>query len=397
VRIAPPLLVTRLLTDLAPFLTRRGDGSGSELVSWYHRQFWEAAEARLFANEDGEEIKQQRHKELADYFEGTWAGICKPYSEKLKERVQRPAFFPGEAAAERNVPHQPLVLEGDLFDLKSKYTLNTRRINELVHHLIASKQVDRAVRELTSAAYIAAKFALKDGAVLMRQYADAQRAFTPSPTQASRRARMLPCWRSTSPPSITAVSPTNAADLGKCKATVGRFLKHLERFPPLLALQMCVQEPDQHPLCIAAKSLLERASDTHGSREHGSRDLRPRVVEWTNKHQELDPCQLEIKEHTGAVNSVAYFPDIDDGNEARIVSASDDGTVKITSAVSGEVVLELQGHTGPVKSVAVSKDGKRVASGGEDKTVRVWDAQTGKELRVFSGHSGYVTIFSYFF
>jgi hypothetical protein len=370
VRIVPPLLITRLLTDLAPFLTRRGDGSGSELVSWYHRQFWEAAEVRLFATEKGEAIKQQRHKELADYFEGTWAGICKPYSEKLKERVQRPASFPGEAAAERNVPHQPLVLEGDLFDPNSKYTLNTRRIHELVYHLIASKQVDRAVRELTSAAYIAAKFALKDGAVLMRQYADAQRAFT-------------------------TVSPTAAADLGKCKATVGRFLKHLERFPPLLALQMCVQEPDQHPLCIAAKSLLERASDTHGSREHGSRELRPRVVEWTNKHQELDPCQLEIKEHTGNVNSVAYFPDIDDGNEARIVSASYDGTVKITSAVSGEVVLELQGHTGPVKSVAVSKDGKRVASGGDDKTVRVWDAQTGKELKVFNGHSGYVTAVSY--
>jgi WD40 repeat protein len=121
------------------------------------------------------------------------------------------------------------------------------------------------------------------------------------------------------------------------------------------------------------------------------------VVEWTNKHQELDPCQLEIKEHTGTVNSVAYFPHIDDGNEARIVSASDDGTVKITSAVSGEVVLELQGHTGPVESVAVSKDGKRVASGSEDKTVRVWDAQTGKELMVFSGHSEYVTTFSYFF
>ncbi len=120
------------------------------------------------------------------------------------------------------------------------------------------------------------------------------------------------------------------------------------------------------------------------------------VKKWTNKHQELDPCQLEIKEHEGPVTSVAYFPDSGDGNEARIVSASDDGTVKITSAVSGEVVHELQGHTGPVKSVVVSKDDKRVESGGEDKTVCMWDAQTGKELRVFSGHSGYVTTFSYY-
>jgi WD40 repeat protein len=231
-----------------------------------------------------------------------------------------------------------------------------------VHHLIASKQVDRAVRELTSAEYIAAKFALKDGAMLMRQYADVQRA-------------------------LTAACVTAAADLGKCKATVGRFLKDLQRFPPLLALQMCVQEPDHHPLCIAAKSLLERASDSQPAK-HGSCELRSRVVEWTNKHQELDPCQLEIKEHNGVVTSLAYVPDSGDGkNEARIVSASDDGTVKVTSVVSGEVVLELQGHSGPVKSVAVSKDGKRLVSGGDDKTVRVWDALTGKDLRVLSGHN----------
>ena len=101
VRIVPPLLVTRLLTDLAPYLTRRGDGSGAELVSWYHRQFWEAASAWLFeagedGKEDGKRIKQQCHRQLADFFAGRWAGTSKPYSDGLRECVQRPQFFPGE-------------------------------------------------------------------------------------------------------------------------------------------------------------------------------------------------------------------------------------------------------------------------------------------------------------
>merc|ERR1740130_23249 len=105
----------------------------------------------------------------------------------------------------------------------------------------------------------------------------------------------------------------------------------------------------------------------------------PYLVAWSNKRQEFEACELEINEHTGAVNAVAYFPD-----GTRLASASDDGTIKIIDMVSGEVVLELQGHEGKVGSVAVcrySKDGKdcvRLVSGGADKTVRVWDAKTGK-------------------
>ena len=42
-----------------------------------------------------------------------------------------------------------------------------------LHHTHHSNQVDRAVRELTSPVYIAVKFALSDGAGLMREFADA--------------------------------------------------------------------------------------------------------------------------------------------------------------------------------------------------------------------------------
>ena len=361
VRVVPPLLVTRLLTELAPYLTRRGDGSGAVLVSWYHRQFWEAAQAWLFGTgADGDAIKRQRHQELADYLSGFWAGVAKPYSEALKTCIQRPQFFPGEAAADRQVPQQPLVLEGDLLDpsASSKCKLNVRRIRELVRHLIGSGQIDRLVQELTSPLYIAAKVALRQVPELLREYAEAEVVLRQS--QAGDQ-----------------VAAAAAAELAKCRATVGRFLKHLEQQPPLFALQMCFQEPDQHPLCIEAGRLLQ---------ELQLQGAAPRVVQWIGKPQHFDPCQLEIKEHTGPVRAVCFFRGAGKTGDC-IASASDDGTIKITSAVSGEVVLEMQAHDGrKVCCLDVCNDGTRMASGGEDGTVRVWEVSTGKRLQVLQGH-----------
>src|SRR5262249_48766716 len=44
----------------------------------------------------------------------------------------------------------------------------------------------------------------------------------------------------------------------------------------------------------------------------------------------------------------------------------------------------------PVLSVAFSPDGKRIVSGSEDRTLKVWDAQTGQETRTLEGHTGIV-------
>ena len=41
-------------------------------------------------------------------------------------------------------------------------------------------------------------------------------------------------------------------------------------------------------------------------------------------------------------------------------------------------------------SVAISADGKRVVSGSDDNTVRQWDAESGACLRVFTGHTGWI-------
>jgi WD40 repeat protein len=42
-------------------------------------------------------------------------------------------------------------------------------------------------------------------------------------------------------------------------------------------------------------------------------------------------------------------------------------------------------HAGPVWSVALSPDGKRVVSGSGDELVKIWDVQTGAEVSIFVG------------
>jgi WD40 repeat protein len=53
--------------------------------------------------------------------------------------------------------------------------------------------------------------------------------------------------------------------------------------------------------------------------------------------------------------------------------------------------LTLQGHSAQIFHTNFSPDGKQLATTSEDQTIRLWDAETGQELRTFSGHTGPTT------
>ncbi|XRB01111.1 WD domain, G-beta repeat [Pycnococcus provasolii] len=75
-----------------------------------------------------------------------------------------------------------------------------------------------------------------------------------------------------------------------------------------------------------------------------------------------------LRGHTSSVNDASWSPD-----GTRIVSASDDNTLRIWWSATGQCVQILKGHMQFVTSASWSPDGLRVLSGSRDYTVMIWN------------------------
>jgi small GTP-binding protein len=90
-----------------------------------------------------------------------------------------------------------------------------------------------------------------------------------------------------------------------------------------------------------------------------------------------------LKGHTGPVRNVAISAD-----GRRAVSGSDDNMVRIWDLESNACAAVLRGHRHVVFGIAISADGHRAVSGSVDDTVRVWDLETKACVAVLEGHRG---------
>jgi WD40 repeat protein len=83
--------------------------------------------------------------------------------------------------------------------------------------------------------------------------------------------------------------------------------------------------------------------------------------------------------HTGPVRSVAIS-----AQGTRVATASDDGVARIWEESAGEwrSVRELRDHRAGLNDVAFSADGRQVVTASDDGTARVWNAANGRPLAV---------------
>lgn len=109
--------------------------------------------------------------------------------------------------------------------------------------------------------------------------------------------------------------------------------------------------------------------------------MRQHQIEMNWRVKPIRPPKV-LKGHDDHVITCLQFS----GN--KIVSGSDDNTLKVWSATTGKCLRTLVGHTGGVWSSQMA--GSTIISGSTDRTLKVWNAESGQCIHTLYGHTSTV-------
>jgi len=130
---------------------------------------------------------------------------------------------------------------------------------------------------------------------------------------------------------------------------------------------------------------------------HAKKGVFDRAIADYTKALALDPNNREAKARRAeAVQARGRQAPVGARRRVRAPAAAPAGPASppaepAREAVPGDALRVLEGHADAVRSVTFSPDGRRLVSGSEDKTIRMWDVKTGKKLTRYMGHAGAVT------
>ena len=91
------------------------------------------------------------------------------------------------------------------------------------------------------------------------------------------------------------------------------------------------------------------------------------------------PQDAKLRIGKGTITDMAYSPN---GNQLAV---STNIGIWIYDSRTGQELNTLLGHTGAIKGIAYSPDGRRLVSGSSSGTIRLWDSTTGDDVVGFIG------------
>jgi WD40 repeat protein len=284
------------------------------------------------------------------YHRQLWETAIERYSEKKKECHELMGryytnSFASDVMKEKDIVEQPLRLNDNSI-WHPECLVNRRRVIEGYYHLINGKLLDEAIEEMCSLEFVGASALCGDSFNLLHCMSMGLSLYSGSEDKKRKLDHYFRWIRKRA--NAIASNPS-----WMVRSTAGEETSESEVWHSNLAW----------------------------SRSHSDDWNNCRIVTCA-RYKGFDHLEMDLRGHSKAVWSISWSHD-----GTRIVSGSDDKTIKIWDANSGELLNTLEGHSKVVSSVSWNHNDSAIASGSHDKTIKIWDTSNGELLRTLEGHS----------
>lgn len=115
------------------------------------------------------------------------------------------------------------------------------------------------------------------------------------------------------------------------------------------------------------------------------------ITSWQLNNKNLDRIFSDRKQHSYSHENVIYALIFSNKGDL-LISGSADRTIKVWNSITGSLKFTLRGHTGSVRTLAISPCDRFLISGSADGTIRIWDLATSlTKPHIIDEHSHEVT------